>query len=1167
MSAWTPQEEAGLVNYLVDRMLGNASGRDVQECVQNHPRDVYFLGNLRSRAEANAIGSLPAELLSKLAPVALAVEAKLGRISRESTANVTVMWTGYYRVFPTRTQQRRHQEAGADVRPEGEPEDAPRVGEEPNTEEPESTPTASPEPRRRARREIALGARDRLAIRYKRVSGSASASIVLGTLSGERGTVDLLGLQQAITQELERCRRVVADDPETIRRPAGRSANFAVPSEALQSDDTFVAWQRTHTEIVVPNWAITINGAHWSDVEAAQSRVLALELVNDSTPVDDPFVDAYIFEAALSADFQGCELQPFKVELAPKGFRFDPFIWGRGHNCEALRTGPNRIETRHSPICQQARYVTRTAPPARFEDLARDPVPVLTAIWDAMQGHLSVWAQQERTFAATPGWVEAHKQEFDRDRQIFVGEIDRFREGLRLIETDADVRLAFQLTNETFATLGRNPQPSKTKDSWRLFQIVFLVSQILGIHALKFPSDLGNRERETVDVIYFPTGGGKTEAYLGTIVFHCFFDRLRGKTAGVTSWTRFPLRLLTLQQTQRMADAIGVADLIRSRHADPRLSRGCDGFSVGYFVGAEATPNELEPPADGQLPNVAWSRANDPQLRQKWKRIGRCPSCKTNSIALDLDPGTVRLVHRCTNAQCAFPRGVIPVFITDHEIFRYLPSVIVGTVDKLAALGNQRKFALVLGQVDGRCQQHGYYKGICCQKGCKDKKLLRAGIPNGVSGPTLLVQDELHLLKEGLGTFDSHYETFLQSILIALGAAPIKFIASSATIEQFERQIEHLYGKNRSLARIFPGPGPTLASSFYAETLQHAQRVYVGLLPHNKTLFNAVLELIETYHRELLRLRTLTGANPWGGRVAPGTPQWTELVDFYWVSLNYFLAGRDLASIHTDLEGDTNPKLQADGLPPLAISELLGNTSTDDVTATLDLLERPAAPSDGPRAILATSMVSHGVDIDRLNAMLFYGMPRLTAEYIQASSRVGRSHVGLVLVCLHPARERDQSHFMYFRKYHEYLGQLVEPVAINRWATFSIDRTLPGLFMAILLQRVAHRPGMTNPNSVYMLDYVKKAISSGALTANDFIPLLESAYLVPGDTGGPGREAFRPKIPRRVRQFLDHILQTSGTDPFVSSALIPSPMRSLREVQEAITIELDSEGSDWARMQ
>jgi hypothetical protein len=163
-------------------------------------------------------------------------------------------------------------------------------------------------------------------------------------------------------------------------------------------------------------------------------------------------------------------------------------------------------------------------------------------------------------------------------------------------------------------------------------------------------------------------------------------------------------------------------------------------------------------------------------------------------------------------------------------------------------------------------------------------------------------------------------------------------------------------------------------------------------------------------------------------------------------------------------------------------------------------------------------MVSHGVDVDRFNAMIFYGMPRQNAEYIQASSRVGRSHVGIVFNCLHPARERDRSHYTYFVKYHEFLGQLVEPVAINRWAKFSINRTLPGLFMGVLLQLIANRSGASNPNSYYMLDFVKQRITDTSLGVNDFIPILEQAYLVTG--GSPVTDqAFRDQIRLQVEQF------------------------------------------------
>ena len=185
--------------------------------------------------------------------------------------------------------------------------------------------------------------------------------------------------------------------------------------------------------------------------------------------------------------------------------------------------------------------------------------------------------------------------------------------------------------------------------------------------------------------------------------------------------------------------------------------------------------------------------------------------------------------------------------------------------------------------------------------------------------------------------------------------------------------------------------------------------------------------------------------NPFGGTLIPGTKEWLELIDFYATSLTYFSANRELNSIRTDIEGDVIPHLQRDGLMALDVSELTGSTSTDDVSRILEKLEKPAVQGSMPATVLATSMVSHGVDVDRLNAMIFYGMPRQNAEYIQASSRVGRSHTGIVLTCHHPVRERDQSHYAYFLKYHEYLGQLVEPVAINRWSKFSITRTLPGL--------------------------------------------------------------------------------------------------------------------------
>ncbi|MGH9198651.1 MAG: helicase-related protein, partial [Acidimicrobiia bacterium] len=363
---------------------------------------------------------------------------------------------------------------------------------------------------------------------------------------------------------------------------------------------------------------------------------------------------------------------------------------------------------------------------------------------------------------------------------------------------------------------------------------------------------------------------------------------------------------------------------------------------------------------------------------------------------------TVRLQHRCSNPGCRLTGGVIPVYVIDNEIYRYLPAVVVGTIDKLAGLGNQRKMSLMLGQVTGRCTQHGYYNAKCCQKDCKTLQRLVAGHPAGISGPTLFVQDELHLLKEGLGTFDGHYETFLQALLATFGESePVKTIASSATIEAFDRQVEHLYGRK---ARVFPGLGPTLRHSFYAQTFERPQRLFVGVLPHNKTILNAVLELFQYYHEILATLGQLsaTADNPYGGAVSPGTNEWRALLDPYLTSLGYFSSLREMNPIRTDLETHVHTLLENAGLPGLRIAELSSSTSSDMVTRILESLEGEQRAAHAPTTILATSMVSHGVDVDRLNFMLFYGMPKSNAEYIQSSSRVGRSHVGVVLACLKP---------------------------------------------------------------------------------------------------------------------------------------------------------------------
>ena len=1170
-------EERALANYLAKRICMRASGRLNQECHRNYPRDEYFIGNLRpipiGDPEVSHTPTWLGDLFTKLRPMAFGADFLVKVLGSEVEIEVYLSWSCYFRLFPTFDQQREHQRmdssgpttesdytlhnnnSSTDLSSDTEIE----LDENSDIEEdPEAILTSLDRQNSRQRT-------DSLFIRFRKIECKASGKVRICQHNGvDQWEVDLRDLNDAIKQEIRRAKEVVINHPDRLRVSETVDSQIRIPQIAMASKESYTRFLSAFNSEIIPEWRWDIQT---TVKEFAQSHALSLlkikfefantTLVSESSRNAEPF----LFDPTAKFEIKsGGQIEPYELDQAPKGFRYNRELWGRGFNCAVVKDG-EFIQTKNTPIYEQMRYSTQSTLSAPFAVLAKDPLPTLDKILDAMNAYMGEWRAIHRKYQRNKtNWNAEFNAEFKSDFGKYANEIRRFEKGLKLLRQNPDLLLAFRLTNEVFR---RGPN-----NEWRIFQIVFLITQLAGIIALSNRDPDGLSERERVDIIYFPTGGGKTEAYLGVTIFHCFFDRLRGKSAGVTAWARFPLRLLTVQQMQRFADIVGVAEIVRLEQNDRRLNGpGVDGFAVGYFVGQRGTPNDLKEPRPNDPPDPTWSKAMDPDARQEWKTIMRCPACKTSSVTVDLDCTQVRLVHKCSNAGCQFPHGIVPVYIVDNEIYRYLPSVIVGTIDKLAAIGNQRKFSLLLGEVDGNCEQHGYFKKQCCQKNCNNRRLLHFNPPRGISGPSLFIQDELHLLREGLGTFDSHYETFTQRLLFEFGQSnSLKIIASSATIEAFERQVEHLYGRDKSLARVFPAPGPTLGKSFYAQTLDYPQRIYLGMIPHNKTIFNAVLELIEYYQIEIQRLQKWADKkmNPYGGKLIPGTTEWTELIDLYATSVTYFLKGRDLNSIRTDLESHVNTKLQHEGYNSTEIFELTGSTNTDEVTKILDKLQSPIqAVADSP-VVLATSMISHGVDVDRLNAMFFYGVPRQNAEYIQASSRVGRSHVGLVFTCLHPARERDQSHYLYFLKFHEYLGQLVEPVAINRWSKFSVERTLPGLFMAVLLQLIANRSNNEKPNRYYLIDLVKREIRAGRITVDHFVPLLQEAYT----SSAPEPEIadyFAEKIRLLVQKFFDQIISAGAQHKWVSEAIYPSPMRSLRDVDEALDIILDDAGTKWGR--
>jgi len=1181
-----------LVRHLVSAVCGRASGQAEDECLRNYPHDRYFIGSLYpieaetvpgggiesgengppaaddGETETVSARSHFAELRSKVAPVAFGGEFQFYPQQDRVTVRVDIRWASYYRVFPTLQQQRDYQmwvqQASSDAGT-GDAQTPPSeaAGESEDGGSGPHIAGAVPEPRQGARSRRRLPTED-LCPRFRKINCSATGGVVLVRRPDGQWHIDPSSLSVALANECSRAQTIVHDDQTSLRTADAAEDKVVIAPDCLSTEESYRSFVRSLRTPVQPAWQWQIT-PECRRGESSDTWLFAIQFANASSIAPDASnLEGFFFDTEAIFSLDGGDIVPLELTLVPHGFRYNREMWGRGFNCaiERVPDQPRSLRTNHVPVFDQMRLEARTDPPAKFADLAADPVHPLRVILREMTAYRAQWEKARAGYASTiPQWKDRFASEFDVDASAFEDEVRRFERGLQLIEIDPDIRLAFQLTNEAFRRTG--------KEGWRLFQVVFIVSQIVSIAALNSRYECFAKERRKVDIIYFPTGGGKTEAYLGVIIFHCFYDRLRGKPAGVTAWTRFPLRLLTLQQTQRAADIIGLAELVRREQQDARLVGGSvDGFAVGYFVGEGGSPNAILPPSDqGGQASAVWSQANDPKECQQWKRVLRCPACRTDSVEVTFDPGASRLSHRCLNPNCPFPSGVLPVYIVDNEIYRYLPSLIVGTIDKLASMGLQRKFAMLFGAVDGKCPVHGYFNGLCCQKGCSERPRWHRA-PKGVSGVTLLVQDELHLLKEGMGTFDSHYETFAQRVRREFGHTDeLKTIASSATIEAFERQVVHLYGRKAEDARCFPGRGPHLGSSFYTRTLGYPQRVFVGVIPHNKTILNSVLELIEYYHREMCAIAAAppVDGNPYGGEMTPASRDYARIVDLYGTSLTYFNSKRDLNEVHTDIEGDVNGNLAYEGLPELNVSELTGGTTTDDVSRILSRLERPLSPGAQPDAVLATSMVSHGVDVDRLNLMTFHGMPRLTGEYVQASSRVGRSSVGMVFVCFHPMRERDRSHYAYFSKYHEYLGQMVEPVAVNRWSRFSVDRTIPGLFMAVLLQVIANKDRQGNPDRYYFRDYVEKQITGNRIRDDHFISFLLEAYQV-GDATDPGRLAFREAITRLVPRFLyDQIVGAGTQEQSISHVLHPRPLLSLRDVDDPIVIELDSAGTQWAR--
>src|SRR3989454_805447 len=965
------------------------------------------------------------------------------------------------------------------------------------------------------------------------------------------GEVILPGGQGLGKQALENWRQ----DPDRYRARKFESRKFVdqlaelrVPKDALANQMAFAQyisdWYRGR--IPEPKWDTAVRLRVSPHADGNRKVAITLENTTKEETRGSDDIDNAVFESELVVTSNRFAFAPAVLDRLRDDYRHMGKIPAIGINCvgeSSTKELYTQIRTKHAPILHRMRIYPKQFD-VSLEKLSNDPLPHLAQLADQMQTQSE---NLRRDFEQRkPVLTQRGLGFFERDVKLFEDEMTRFNEGVSVLREVPQALEAFKLTNRTFAS------SSKTFSNWYVFQIVFLVCVIPDLISYRFPRY--KARREMVDVIYFPTGGGKTESYLSAVVFQMFFDRLMGKRSGVAAITRFPLRLLSLQQIQRIADVFGAAEMIRRAHSligGP----GYDAFSTGYFVGENNTPNWLYKPAfqgEGGV-DVLSSISSDPDRGERFKIIDRCPFCRAAAIRVTPDRKTLRLKLVCDNCH-----EDLPVYLSDDEIYRYLPTFVIGTLDKMASAGWRWHFRHLFGQVTHRCPDHGYLSGgRCLYSGPNNlcKRTQSEYIPVALEDPTpsIIVQDELHLVRESLGCYDSHYETFLDRLELSItrGTKRPKIIAATATISDTQYQLHHLYMRRGA---EFPSRGPDLHESFYyCEDREEVGRNIVGVLPHNKTMLFAVLDLILEHARVLRRWVADPSELIAKGVFASGD-QASRILSDYGIALSYNLMKMQGDAVGQSVRTMVNPQLRAEGLGEVRSQSLTGDVTFAQVRKVLEMLERRSLER-GVDLITATNMISHGVDVDRLNFMVFQGMPSSTAEYIQAYSRVGRKYPGVVFVVFNAARERDGSYYKYFQDYHELADLLVEPVPINRWAKFSIDRTLPGIFCAAIMDYFEPIAQKAGHKRLYMSDGFTAAINSGLVTEDQILDFVLRSYRVADDDMG---QHFSEVIRSGVREFIGE-LTAPVQNRFIANALSIQPLQSLRDTDVQIEVSATRE--------
>ncbi|PFO75667.1 helicase [Bacillus cereus] len=589
--------------------------------------------------------------------------------------------------------------------------------------------------------------------------------------------------------------------------------------------------------------------------------------------------------------------------------------------------------------------------------------------------------------------------------------------------------LVYDKPKETLTLDNLSELKSNGKGNWRAFQIAFILM------ALDSVVSGDSSEREVVDLIWFPTGGGKTEAYLGLSAFSMFYRRIMNpEDTGTDIIMRYTLRLLTADQFQRSSRLICAMEHIRRKEGADLL--GSVPYSIGIWLGGDTTPNTNDK-ALKQLTSLSHGGKKEDFI------VRFCPWCgasfgKYHEHNQKKRKGTKLLYHGykkenkkmviyCPDNTCEF-YDELPIYIVDEMIYEVKPTFILGTIDKFAMLAWRPQARTLFG--------------------------LNKNGEREVSPPNLIIQDELHLISGPLGTVAGLYETVIEELCTdyrSQNPKKPKIVCATATIRRFEEQIRNLYGRTGS--QLFPSPGLDFDDSFFAQTAKYTNgenkpgRLYAGV--YSPTVQLMTLQ-VKTFATLLQSVKLLP----------------KEEQDPFWTLLSFYNSIRELGGgmtlTQTDIPNYFNQVRFKKAISDKEryrwinqATELTSRLKSGEVAGAIGQLKKGIGERDAIDICLASNIIEVGIDIDRLSLMTIVGQPKTTAQYIQVSGRVGRKwweRPGLIVSLFANGRSRDKSHFEHFREYHEQLYAQVEPTSVTPFSDPSIKKVLPAIIITYLRQ-------------------------------------------------------------------------------------------------------------------